>query len=74
MNVKISPDKAPVGPIMLYADPPKSAAMTPPQNAERTPMTGEAPEARASDIDSGIDTSPTVIPGFRFIRVFSEYF
>jgi hypothetical protein len=59
------PDSAPVGPTILKLLPPKKAATRPAQIAVIIPAVGDAFEATANDIESGIETSATLSPAFQ---------
>lgn len=59
------PESAPAGPIILKLLPAKMEAMSPAQTAVIIPWSGVAPEAIAREIESGMETSATVIPDFQ---------
>ena len=64
------PERAPAGPTTLNRLPPKNAATAPAQMAVMIPMMGDAPEAIASESESGTETSATVNADFQFAEIF----
>lgn len=57
---------APAGPTILNLLEENIAAIIPAHTAVIIPLRGEAPDATAIEIESGIDTRATVIPAFQF--------
>src|SRR3989344_3834133 len=60
--------------MMLKLLPPITDATKPAQMAVMIPTVGVDPEATASDMDSGMDTSATAKPDFQFCRIFENIF
>ena len=70
--VAMTPERAPVGPMILKLLPPNIAAMRPAQMAVMIPMSGVALDATASETESGIDMRETVRPERKFCCIRSN--
>lgn len=63
------PERAPVGPAMLYSLPPRTDATAPAQIAVKQPMVGVAAAATPREMERGMLTSATVKPAAQLLAM-----